>query len=1492
MRRAKMRLAFSVLIVIAMVSSGLGVSSVVLSRGTAPAVSGPTGDIGTRDDGTSALVNLAGSNMNEEQEDNLPMEATDSQPNGEQGTDEPDLLTEGQKRQESSGNGGNMITTRVVQEEPSGTRGPGIDAGGPYGGPSCFEGTCMIHFEITSDDPSLIFFRWDWNNDGVADTAWLTSMTYDKSYSDNYYANVRAEGWDGISMKTVTIYGNTWGESGAYYYGFTYSNIGWRFLAKQNMDVVSLGLFFYTYAFASGWSLKLWAFNTQTELGTCTPSPMPTTYSWYWCSLPTVVSLAGGTEYLVSGHKNSDSSSSGYWTAYRDLTVTFEKVSFMGMYYATGQPKRFPSTLYNSGTTYEPMIDFIWRQSKQIEFTYEDTAFVDVNNVSPDVYDVVQDPTPGLEGSPIKVTATMNDPGIDDTWQYRWQLPSGAYTAWTPVKKYSGGASVLLYHTATGMDSYINAFRAGIIAQCGEFCVRVDPYNFGTTQMTLSQMMAYDVVWVDTYSGTTPSGTGDLLADYMDAKGNLGSGGVIVNGRGPYNSGIWQITGRYFTDQYSPLPYGVSQWLYKNIGTIYVPGHPIMDGVTAVSAYPHSRILSTNPGAARIVDWTDGAILLATKENPKVSNGARAVAMPWRSWSSPDGTCNGDCIKIVVNAIKWASRQPDPVPLSMPLQLPWDQITLKDDYPETTSPQDYMPVRVQVKDDDYLGSEGISTDVLYQDFQKGTCTATTFPGGWTKSPTGTTGWRCMTISVWSSLGAYNSYSYSGYGTWSYLYSPIFSMTGVTYNNASLRWRNYWVANYASGTQDGYVELSADGGATYPYVLAEFHHLNPATENKYHELSLMGYPLTDTMKVRFRFYNNNDYYWGVDNVKVALRSLRFIDTGLGEITGMILIANVPPSIIGGPTSAVREESQDVLFSGMEISDPALMESTEWFAYKVDFDDGAPAKWIYKGVMAPPKQDILILHHMCTSGNTCASYTVIANMLLSMDLTGSVTPYNWFESLSAPSLAYMMQFDVILYGGEWAYNGNPQYDAARVVIGNNLASYLDAHGGGVVTFMATFDLSSAYGDLFSLLGRYIDQDYGPFDKAIYPFSNANLGVIHYPEHPVMKGVRDVTSGTIHSGNLPSTIGGLRLASWNDGGAAIGVKDVNNDGRRSCAINAYTPLYAGADAAKLLRNCVGWVIGGIPGPEIPPMTHIWGDNGLYNVDFAVIDDDMGWTWDVIDNMPVADPRYPQTLSHRYVRVSVSNVDPTIQSTAAYTQVRLCIRMAGNKGNDATLTVMGTDGSYYTVTTTRVPGNPAIGCLPSIKFDMTIDTEYQLDIAYDPTGDDGANPEWIFQGSFPGGKIKELRHTFNSGDGPQVWTIGNKEFKRLAIGSPLTFEAMASDPGSDDLAFAWVWTDLTPYDIRIYAHPGFYIGTATSDKMDKLPFWEPKFDYYTNDKRSPEYDPIRANDKTTHTFAESQMPYFLYVTLIVMDDDVIDPYSSPYKYSGMDIEMIPIDW
>jgi len=1472
MRTARTRLAFSVLIVIAMVSSGLGVSSIVLSRGTAPAVSGPTGTVGTRSEGASTPVSLTGLTTNEVQADNLPTQITPTIENKPTVTRlEPEEIMSNMKQSDST------ITATIVDTE-TGTRNPFFDAGGPYGGPTCFEGSCTIHFEITTDDPTLIFFRWDFNNDGVWDTSWLTDMFKDVVMYDNYYGNVKAEGWDGFSTTTFILTGYNLYPAQNYYWGFYGPTVaGWKFRAKVTMDATDLYFFFY-YQTMPSLTIRIWDYPASAELGSCQPTSQAT-YSWTTCTLGAPIHLVLAHEYIIEAD-NTDGVSS--WLLFNNPNVPWDKVEYQNMFY-DWSPGSMPQYDWGGGATYVPMIDFKWRQVLTVPLTQQDTAFLDVNNVAPQPFGIMTTPSPALEGSPVKASAWFNDPGLDDTWQYRWYWGDGSWSPWADVDKFNGGANVLIYHTITGN---LADLKTKFAEQCGAFCKKIDDYDFGplgqNKHLTLADFMKYDVIYIaENYFPTiSMAPLGDALADYVDQKGDQGSGGVVLEA-GALISGTTAITGRWGTDGYYPVKPAAYAFQTTNIGTIYVPGHPLLDGISTLVSAMQANAYSVTAGATRVSDWTNGKVMLATKLDPIVDNGARIVALndfaPWYQ-------CSGDCHRIVVNAVKWASRQPDPTPMTMPIQLPWTSHIYMDDDPVTTSPQDAVQLKVEVKDDDHLKVEGISSLVGVENFETG-CNYNSFPNGWVNTPN--YGFRCEYVGGIGSNAA-NFWYYYNYNSIDLLESPAMDMSMFT--AVRLQWTNYWYAYYYYPF-DGYVEVSFDGGLTYPTLLKAFHSADGSIQQK--KVYAFDIPaVSDQMKVRFRLEAFGYYEWAVDDITVYGIMGRIVQ-GLGEVWGSTMIANVPPTIVGGPTSGTFDEATPFTIAGMQISDPAIMQPTEWTAYKMDFDDGTPAQWVYKGSLAPPKVDILFVHFSCITGNTCSSYTNIANRLLGMDLVGSVTGYNWGQTLTAPTLSYLLQFDVILYAIEWAYSGNSQFDAAKLLIGNRFADYLDAHRGGIVTFMATFDNSASMGELWSLTGRYIDEGYGPFVKGeVYLFSAASLGTIHYPDHPVMQGVKDVTTGNIHSGNLGATATGIRLASWNDGGAAVGVNDYQNDGKRSCAINVYTPSYGGADATKLLRQCVGWAIGGIPSPEIPKVTHTWGDNGKYTVGLTLIDDDMGWTWDAVGNAPVADPRYPQTLSFYSIPLEVNNVNPTIHSTAAYTEAELCIRMAGNKGNDATLTVMGTDGSYYTVTTTRVPGQPAVGCLPKIQVDMTPNTKYQLDIAYDPTGDEsGANPEWIFQGEFPDGKIKELRHTFNSNDGPSVWTIGNKEFKALAIGSPLTFEAMASDPGSDDLVFAWIWGDVTPYDLHIYAHPGVFYTYASSDQLNLLPFQEPTFIFADNSVRSPSVDPIRAQDTATHQFVADQMPYFLYVMLIVADDDNGNPYSSPYLWPGMDLEVIQID-
>lgn len=87
---------------------------------------------------------------------------------------------------------------------------PGVDAGGPYGGPDTYEGS-SIEFNATTDNPANVFWRWDFDNDGVWDTTWRISLTMydvlDRFYCDDYHDDIVVDVWDGQRTKTIIIDG-------------------------------------------------------------------------------------------------------------------------------------------------------------------------------------------------------------------------------------------------------------------------------------------------------------------------------------------------------------------------------------------------------------------------------------------------------------------------------------------------------------------------------------------------------------------------------------------------------------------------------------------------------------------------------------------------------------------------------------------------------------------------------------------------------------------------------------------------------------------------------------------------------------------------------------------------------------------------------------------------------------------------------------------------------------------------------------------------------------------------------------------------------------------------------------------------------------------------------------------------------------------------------------------------------------------------------------
>jgi hypothetical protein len=315
---------------------------------------------------------------------------------------------------------------------------------------------------------------------------------------------------------------------------------------------------------------------------------------------------------------------------------------------------------------------------------------------------------------------------------------------------------------------------------------------------------------------------------------------------------------------------------------------------------------------------------------------------------------------------------------------------------------------------------------------------------------------------------------------------------------------------------------------------------------------------------------------------------------------------------------------------------------------------------------------------------------------------------------------------------------------------------------------------------------------------------------------------------------------------------------------------------------------------------------DNGVYNVHLQAIDDDM-W-WDLSGPQPVflGPDRDPNTadadpmdwIGGTIFPTDIANTDPVISPRfRAYAELDLSLRMSGTKTHEATMTLFENGADIGSTSVTRVPGSPNIGVISNVDLMVTKGFEYELVIVVDPDGSGGSSPTWLFDMVFPDGKFKQFKHTFNDEHGWE-WTITSSELKGALLGHDIIFETTVDDAGSDDLAFVYNFGDSTPHGIHLYANTAQTTAVeAVSDEatvlFDQLPGRDAAFVKDDNDVRTPFGTPISVTDSISHVF-DADQPYYYYVTLIAMDDDVFDDYPSTQLHPspGCDLAFLEIDF
>ncbi len=191
--------------------------------------------------------------------------------------------------------------------------------------------------------------------------------------------------------------------------------------------------------------------------------------------------------------------------------------------------------------------------------------------------------------------------------------------------------------------------------------IGVDLFDAFSGTPTLQQLQQYNIVYAFSNNGWNDAfAMGNVLADYQDG------GGVVVVGTFAWdNRGPWLLGGRWVTGGYSPFSSSSTTNFSFNTANITQPGHPLMQGVSSLSAFYRNGL--TLAGGSSVADWTDGPPAVAYKTN----NGTTAVGI--NAYLGYLNQFSGEWGRLIVNAGRWLANcqaTPTPTPSGTPTPTP------------------------------------------------------------------------------------------------------------------------------------------------------------------------------------------------------------------------------------------------------------------------------------------------------------------------------------------------------------------------------------------------------------------------------------------------------------------------------------------------------------------------------------------------------------------------------------------------------------------------------------------------------------------------------------------------------------------------------------------------------------------------------------------------------------------------------------------------------
>lgn len=232
----------------------------------------------------------------------------------------------------------------------------------------------------------------------------------------------------------------------------------------------------------------------------------------------------------------------------------------------------------------------------------------------------------------------------------------------------------------------------------------------------------------------------------------------------------------------------------------------------------------------------------------------------------------------------------------------------------------------------------------------------------------------------------------------------------------------------------------------------------------------------------------------------------------------------------------------------------------------------------------------------------------------DILDGFTDVTWtlWDGMSGtPTLTDMQMYDIVFVGNDILWSSSA---IDPVTLSNNLADYIDS-GGGVIAsnFVWSYD---SWG---LLSGRFMTEDYSPFEIASTDYWDPDSLGANDPTHPLMQGITDITDN-FGQQDMALSSNGTWVASWNITGENMIAVSPHCVGINQ---ELFHNADFGGDVDTLLHNAIlylsgsqdGWLStnpseGIVQGGETQMLDLIYNSNGLeigeYMAELHILSDD----------------------------------------------------------------------------------------------------------------------------------------------------------------------------------------------------------------------------------------------------------------------------------------------